>query len=207
MHIKRKVFFSFCCVMADKNRVTVLCLKLRNSLFDILRCLRYTLNLYSFSLFYSKVFQLIKSGIKYNGLCFTGKVHYFNIIAYRENIRMLQRENLLLSIFRKMVKKQWISPTVWHLWNFHRQRNELNGTNNWWNRFYFFFLQLMVMFLQNHFWFWWQFCLQAWVLTERNISFRVLIWLYILIIKWLKTNWMLNIIFSIFLYGTIQTLY
>lgn len=105
MHIKRKVFFSFCCVMADKNRVTVLCLKLRNSLFDILRCLRYTINLYSFSLFYSKAFQLIKSGIKYNGLCITGKVHYFNIIAYRENIRMLQRENLLLSIFRKMVKK------------------------------------------------------------------------------------------------------
>lgn len=103
--LKERVFYSFRYVIAYKNRVTVLCLKLRNSLFDILRCLRYTLNLYSFSLFYSKAFQLIKSGIKYNGLCITGKVHYFNIIAYRENIRMLQRENLLLSIFRKMVKK------------------------------------------------------------------------------------------------------
>lgn len=114
-------------------------LKIAELLFNILRCLRYTLNLYSFSLFYSKAFQLIKSGIKYNGLCFTGKVHNFNIIAYRENIRMLQRENLLLSIFRKMVKKQWISPTLWHLWNFHGQCNELNGTNNWWTRFYPFF--------------------------------------------------------------------
>lgn len=120
---------------------------------------------------------------------------------------MLQRENLLLSTFRKMVKKQWILTTLWHLWNFHRQRNELNGTNNWWTRFYSFFAINGYVFAQNHFWFWWQFCLQAWVLSERNISFRVLIWLYILIIKWLKTNWMLNIIFSIFLYGTIQTLY
>lgn len=42
---------------------------------------------------------------------------------------------------------------------------------------------------------------------RKKYFFRVLIWLYILIIKWLKTNWMLNIIFSIFLYGTIQTLY
>lgn len=70
------------------------------------------------------------------------------------------------------------------------------------------FLQLMVMFFcKITFGFGDNFSLQAWVLSERNISFRVLIWLYILIIKWLKTNWMLNIIFSIFLYGTIQTLY
>lgn len=101
--LKERVFYSFRYVIAYKNRVTVQCLKLRNSFFDILRCLRYTLNLYSFSLFYSWAFQLIKSGIKYNGLCFTGKVHNFNIIAYRQNIRMLQRENVLLSIFRKMV--------------------------------------------------------------------------------------------------------
>lgn len=57
------IFTSFCYVMAYNNRVTVLCLKLRNSISDtcILRCLRYTMNLYSFSRFYSKAFQLIRS--------------------------------------------------------------------------------------------------------------------------------------------------
>lgn len=171
--LKERVFYSFRYVIAYKNRVTVLCLKLRNSLFDILRCLRYTLNLYSFSLFYSKAFQLIKSGMKYNGLCFIGKVHNFNIIAYRENIRMLQRENLLLSIVRKMVKKQWISPTVWYLWNFHCQRNELNGTNNWWTRFYPFFAINGCVFAKS-------FLVLVTILftgmgVERNISFQVLI--------------------------------